>query len=95
MIMEETGTLGIRHQRWDRFILDREFKTLNIEIAGRRFEVRVKLARDTAGNLIRAKPEFDDIGSISKAVSMPARYIEQIVSREIERLVMSEREHLE
>ncbi|HKM50905.1 MAG TPA: nickel pincer cofactor biosynthesis protein LarC [Candidatus Bathyarchaeia archaeon] len=94
MIMEETGTLGIRHQRWDRFILDRGFKTLNIEIAGRRFEVRVKLARDTAGNLIRAKPEFDDIGSISKAVSMPARYIEQIVSREIERLVMSEREHL-
>ena len=85
IIMEETGTLGVRYQQWGRFILDREFRTLNVEIAGKQFEVRVKLARDESGKVIRAKPEFDDVTLISKAVSMSARKIEHIVSREIER----------
>jgi hypothetical protein len=89
MIMEETGTLGVRYQSWDRFILDREIKTLNVEIAGKKFEVRVKLAHDTVENLVRAKPEFDDIASISKTISMPSRKVEQIVSRAIERLGMN------
>lgn len=85
IIMEETGTLGVRYQQWSRFILEREFRTLKVEIAGKQFEVRVKLARDEAGKVIRAKPEFDDVALISKAVSMSARKIEHIVSREIER----------
>lgn len=89
MIMEETGTLGVRYQSWDRFILDREFKTLNIEIAGRKFEVRVKLAHDSAESIVKVKPEFDDIALISKTTSMPARKVKRIVSREIERLGMN------
>ena len=86
IIMEETGTLGVRRQQWNRFILERDFKTLNIQIAGKEFEVRFKIARDKAGNMIGTKPEFEDISLISKVLSMPARKVERIVLREAERL---------
>ena len=85
-IMEETGTLGVRYQRLDRIVLDRKFRTLNIQVHGKRFEVRVKVAYDTRGNIIRAKPEFEDIAHISEETSMPSRIVQQLVASEMERL---------
>lgn len=81
MIME-TGTLGVRFQNWSRFILQREVKSINVEIAGRKFNVRVKFAKDRSGKKLIAKPEFEDLRSIAETLSMPAREVSAIVMRE-------------
>ena len=80
IMIEETGTLGVRHQFWQRLTLSREVQPMSFEISGKKFEVRVKLAHDAAGNIVRVKPEFDDIRMIAKDVGLPARRVEEIVS---------------
>jgi len=78
-IMEETGTLGVRHKQWHRFVLEREIKTLGFEIEGKKFEVKVKIARNGSGSVTRLKPEFEDIRRIAREIGLPARRVEDIV----------------
>ena len=92
VIMEETGTLGVRYQLWDRITLQREIKTVKVIIKGREVSVRVKLARDRAGKIVDMKPEFDDVQLIAKEISMPAREVSHMIIREVrETLVKGER----
>jgi hypothetical protein len=74
-MMRETGTLGVRYQSWDRFILQRELARIKLELENQIFDVRVKVARDRFGEIIRIKPEFEDVDSISRTTSIPAREI--------------------
>ena len=73
IIIEETGTLGVRHQLWQRLTLSREVKMMSFEISAKKFDVRVKIARDAAGNIVRVKPEFEDIRRIATEVGLPAQ----------------------
>ena len=82
LIMEETGTLGVRYQQWNRFTLHREIMTIKVEIEGKKFDVRVKFAKQKSGKIVNVKPEFDDIHTIAKELSMPARRISELVIRE-------------
>ena len=83
IVMKETGTLGVRHQQWNRFTLQREIKEVKVLIQRKEFSVRVKFARDRSGKILNVKPEFDDIQAISKEVSLPARKVSELVLREI------------
>jgi hypothetical protein len=79
VMMKETGTLGVRYQPWDRFILRREIVAIKLKLKKRTFDVRLKVARDRLGEIIRIKPEFEDIDSISRTTSLPAREISALV----------------
>ncbi len=83
IMIEETGTLGVRQQFWQRLTLSREVQSVSVQISGKAFEVRVKVARDSTGNIVRVKPEFDDIRKIAKEVGLPARRVEEIVSVQV------------
>ena len=85
IIMEETGTLGVRYQLWNRLTLQREIKTVKVIMKGREFSVRVKLAKDRSGKIVNVKPEFDDVQAIAKEISMPAREVSEIVLRDVKR----------
>ena len=85
IMIAETGTLGVRQQVWQRLTLSREVQSMNVELSGRTFEVRVKIARDATGSIVRVKPEFDDIRVIAKEVGLPARRVEEIVSIQVSR----------
>jgi len=78
IMMEETGTLGVRYQHWNRFILTRELKTIQVEIAGRKFDVRVKFARQRSGKFMNIKPEFEDVQKLANELSMPARKVAEL-----------------
>ena len=82
IMIRETGTLGVRFQQWNRFTLQREVETIKMEIAGRVFDVRVKIAKDRSGNIVRVKPEFEDIRSIAETLSIPAREVSDIAMQE-------------
>lgn len=79
VMMMETGTLGVRYHSWDRFILHREIVTIKLELEERTFDVRVKIARDRFGEIVRIKPEFEDVDEVSRATSLPAREISALL----------------
>ncbi len=82
VIMDETGTLGVRFQQSNRFTLQREIRTIRVDIDGRTFDVRVKVTTKS-GRAVNIKPEFDDIQTIAKTLSMPARKVSETVIRQV------------
>ena len=85
IIMLETGTLGVRYQQWNRFVLEREIVTLDVSIGNGKFKVRVKIARDKSGRIINIKPEFEDVEGIARNLSCPPREISSIILQEANR----------
>jgi len=85
IIMAETGTLGVRHQQWNRLILEREIVTIKVPFADKTFSVRIKIARDKSGELLGMKPEFEDLDSIARSLSLPVREVSVRVLQEARR----------
>jgi uncharacterized protein (DUF111 family) len=62
--------------------LQREIEKLKLHVSGKTFDVRMKVARDGSGKIVRVKPEFEDISAIAQALSIPAREVLDMVMRE-------------
>ncbi|NWG09221.1 MAG: nickel pincer cofactor biosynthesis protein LarC [Nitrososphaerales archaeon] len=75
VLMEETGTLGVRVTPCKRRILVREFFDVKIELNGIERSIRIKAARDGKGNIIRMKPEYEDARKIAEELGLPLRVI--------------------
>ncbi len=73
ILIRETGTLGVRIHQCKRLILERELILFDLEINGKKHPLRVKVARDKKGKIIRAKPEFEDLKKISEETGKPVR----------------------
>ncbi|MFC4552091.1 MULTISPECIES: nickel pincer cofactor biosynthesis protein LarC [Halorussus] len=75
-LAEETGTLGIREggarHRW---IANREFETVTVEIEGDSYEVSVKLASDDAGEVYDVSAEYDDCAAVAREAGVPVREV--------------------
>ncbi len=79
IIFRETGTLGIRSTKTSRFIVPREFKTVTVQINGVDFSVKVKIARDFRGRVVRVKPEYEDLKKISSLTGIPVRELSSMI----------------
>ncbi len=76
ILMEETGTLGIRTRKsYKRFLLKREVVTIDVEISGFRGRARIKIARDDEGRIVNVKPEFDDAKKIAKRTGLALKEV--------------------
>ncbi|WP_255194505.1 nickel pincer cofactor biosynthesis protein LarC [Natronobeatus ordinarius] len=75
-LAEETGTLGVRDagvtHRW---IANREFETVALEVDGKRYEVAVKVASDADGEVYDVSAEYDDAAAIGRKTGEPVRDI--------------------
>ncbi|MFC7239099.1 nickel pincer cofactor biosynthesis protein LarC [Saliphagus sp. GCM10025317] len=78
-LAEETGTLGIRDagvtHRW---IAQRAFETVTLEVGGDAYEVTVKVASDEAGDVYDVSAEYDDAAAVAAKTGEP---IQSIVAR--------------
>jgi len=75
-LMEETGTLGVRVMPvGHRLTLTRETKTIEVEIKRMKDKVRVKIARDTHGNVVNVSPEFEDCKKLARKTRAPLREV--------------------
>ena len=83
IMIQETGTLGVRFQQWNRITLQREIEKIKLHVSGKIFDVRMKVARDEFGKIVRVKPEFEDIRAIAEVLSIPAREVSDMVMREV------------
>lgn len=75
-LAEETGTLGIREtgvsHRW---IANREFEEVLLEYDDHTYEVIVKIASDTDGNVYDVSAEYDDALAVAEAAGVPVREV--------------------
>lgn len=70
MLVRETGTLGVKARRVERYALRRE--TVEVEVRGR--GVRAKVAM-LEGEAMRAVPEFGDCEAVAREEGVPVRQV--------------------
>jgi uncharacterized protein (TIGR00299 family) protein len=75
-LAEETGTLGVREAAaGHRWIADRGFETVDVEVGGESFEVTVKVAADADGTVYDVSAEYDDAARVADDAGAPVREI--------------------
>ena len=74
LVLEETGTLGVRLRRVERRTLRREIRTVKTPWG----TVRVKVARSPEGGL-KLKPEYEDLRKIARKSGLPLRRVREEV----------------
>jgi hypothetical protein len=79
VLIEETGTLGVRVYPCERHILNRESVPVEILIDDMKEIVNVKVAKDGRGEIVHIKPEYDDIKRVAEKTSNPLREITELV----------------
>jgi uncharacterized protein (TIGR00299 family) protein len=80
IIMEETGTLGVRVYPCERHIAIREQSIVDVLVDDAKEQVKVKVCKDSKGRIIRVKPEFDDVKRLSDKTGKPLREIMELVA---------------
>ncbi len=91
IIVEETGSLGVRFYTCERRVLLREVMPVEIIIDGMRMNVGVKVSRDMKGDVIQIKPEYDDVKEIAEKTGKPLRRVLEIVEAQAQKLILKGR----
>ena len=78
LTFRETTTLGLRWNRWKRWVLDRELK----EVATEYGVVRMKVAR-FRGQVVNVWPEYEDLSRIAEQTGKPLKLLRQIAMNQI------------
>jgi len=88
VLIEETGSLGVRILPCERRILARKLFTVDVRIGDFKEKVLVKVATDAKGKVIQIKPEYDDSKKISEKTGIPLRDVLKIIEEEARRIIL-------
>lgn len=77
ILMEESGTLGVRVLPFERFEAERRSKTSTIEISGKKEKIRVKESE------FSKKPEFEDLRKLARKYKTPLRRVIKKVDEQL------------
>ena len=81
-LAEETGTLGIRQTgATHRWIANREFEEVAVEVGGESYEIAVKLASDDGGAVYDVSAEYDDCAAVAKEAGVAVREVMDCAER--------------
>ncbi len=75
VLIDETGTLGVRVYYCERHIVSREVYTVDLLLLGNLEAVKVKVAKNFNGEIIRIKPEYEDLKRLAEKTQKPLREI--------------------
>jgi hypothetical protein len=78
-MFNETRTLGIRIQQLERVKLQREDKLVEVDVAGKSFQVKVKVFRSLDGEIQGFKPEFEDLKKLAAETGIPLKKAIELV----------------
>lgn len=76
-----TGSLGVRIRPSERRILVRQSTTVRVPLGDAFYEIRIKVARDTQGHVIRIKPEYDDVATAAELAGRSLREVQHAATR--------------
>jgi len=86
ILMEETGTLGVRIKEEPRIVADRFRGSYPFTISGEEFSVRVKVSKH-CGRIISIKPEFEDMKKAAQKLKIPLKDVAAEVQRQIPKMI--------
>ena len=92
-LIEETGTLGVRIHPSQRYVLPRESFPVELVIDDIPRVIRVKIAKNTAGDVLQIKPEYDDVHKLAEETGNPFRQIHDTVKARAGELLQERRTH--
>jgi pyridinium-3,5-bisthiocarboxylic acid mononucleotide nickel chelatase len=78
VLIEETGTLGVRAYYCERHIINREIYIVDLQVMGNKETVRLKVVKDVKGEIIRIKPEFEDLKRLAEKTKKPLRELSEL-----------------
>ena len=78
ILMEETGTLGVRILDIPRLVANRSRQAKRIAVDGQEFEINVKTST-VNGKIIAKKPEYDDLKRIARTLKIPLNKVREQV----------------
>ncbi len=79
LLIKETGTLGVRVYFCERHIVNRELHTVDLFIAGAKEPVKIKISKNSNGDIVHIKPEYDDLKRIADKTNLPFREVTDLV----------------
>ena len=87
LLFNESGTLGARVQEVERVVLPRGILTMSVNINGNVLVVRVKVVKNSSGQITNVKPELEDIKAIATKYQIPVkRAMDQVRAEVIKKL---------
>jgi len=89
ILIDETGSLGVRVYECERRILARDTIPIEVEVGDLKKTVNVKVARDSKGEIIRIKPEYDDAIELADETSKPLREILELIENRARKILLS------
>ncbi len=69
LVLTLTGSFGIRYRQWDRLVLTRHYEHVHTAHG----EVRLKIGSLPDGEIIVARPEYEDVRMIAEKTGRPLR----------------------
>ena len=78
VLIDETGTLGVRVYYCERHVIARELYSVDLPIGGIKETIRVKVSKNSNGEIIRVKPEFEDLKRLAEKTKKPLREISDL-----------------
>jgi hypothetical protein len=79
VLVNETGTLGVRVYLCERHIVAREVYSVDVLIGGVKEPINVKVSKNSDGEIIRIKPEFEDLNRLAEKTNKPLRELSELV----------------
>jgi hypothetical protein len=80
VLINETGTLGVRVTFCERHIIPREAHSIDLLIDGAKETVKVKVSRNSNGVIIRIKPEYEDLKRLAEKTNKPLRELSELAT---------------
>ncbi len=78
ILMEESGTLGVRILDQPRLVAERRREARTVTVGGQRFEVQVKTST-VDSRVVAVKAEYEDLRRIARELGRPLRSIDDEV----------------
>ncbi len=79
VLIDETGTLGVRIYFCERHVVNREVLSVDVMVEGVEEHVKVKVAKNGSGEIVRVKPEYEDLKKLAEKTKKPLRELSELV----------------
>ncbi|MCL2172614.1 MAG: nickel pincer cofactor biosynthesis protein LarC [Candidatus Bathyarchaeota archaeon] len=90
VLIEETGTLGVRVYYCKRYVLTRDVYLIDLTVSGQKETVKIKCSKNNQGKIIRLKPEFEDLKQLAKKTGLPLRELADLVTAKAQKTLLSD-----
>ncbi|XHH10296.1 MAG: nickel pincer cofactor biosynthesis protein LarC [Candidatus Bathyarchaeia archaeon] len=88
LLIDETGTLGVRVSYCERHVMARDVSSIELTVGGQRERVKIKVSKNSQGNIVRLKPEFDDLKRLAEKTGLSLRELSELASAKARETLM-------